>query len=238
MRLHASLTPEILGQGTTIGFGFQVLTLGIAPAPLTKVEVRYPIDLGIALSGLGIATCNPSTLEDFERNESCPPDSRMGYGTALAQLPVGSLTITETARIAVFRAPTQSGHLALLFYAEGKTPISAEIVFPGLLLPAQRPFGGVINLDIPPIIGLPGSSNVAVTKLTSTIGPQNITYYEHVRGKTIAYRPKGVLLPDRCPSGGFPFAALFTFEDGTSAGAHTVVPCPLRQIRGRPQRAG
>jgi hypothetical protein len=150
----------------------------------------------------------------------------MGYGTALAEIPVGPLVLTETAHIAVFRAPTQNGHLALLFYAEGETPVSAEIVFPGLLLPAQEPFGGEINLNIPPITGLPGGLNVAVVKLSSTIGPQHIVYYEHTRGRTVAYRPQGVLLPNSCPRGGFPFAALFTFEDGSHASAHTTVACP------------
>ncbi len=227
MRLHASLTPEILGQGTTIGFGFQIAGAhGRIPAPLTKVEVRYPVDLGIGLSGLGIDTCPASTLENLEPETSCPPDSRMGYGTALAEIPIGPLLLTETARITVFRAPTQDGYLSLLFFAEGKNPVSAEIVFPGLLVPAQQPFGGAISLNIPPIIGLPEGLNISVTKLTSTIGPQDITYYESIHGRTISYRPRGVLLPQSCPKGGFPFAASFTFEDGTHASAHTVVPCP------------
>lgn len=152
----------------------------------------------------------------------------MGYGTALAEIPIGPLIVPETTHIAVFRAPTQNGRLALLFYAEGKTPVSAEIVFPGLLLPAQEPFGGAITMNIPPIIGLPGGLNVAVVKLSSTIGPQQIIYYEHTHDGTVAYHPQGVLLPDSCPHGGFPFAALFSFEDGTHASADTVVRCPLK----------
>jgi hypothetical protein len=226
VRLEATLTPERLGAGTTVGFGFQVAAPpGHVPSPLTGIYVRYPSDLGIALSGLGIATCSQALLESPEQG-TCPPDSRMGYGTAQAEIPIGPLIYRESVRIAVFRAPTREGHLALLFYAEGKTPVSAEIVFQGLLLPAPGPFGGAISMHIPLVTSLPGGPNVAVVRLSSTIGPEHLTYYEHLHGRTIAYRPKGIMLPNACPRGGFRFSASFRFEDGSHATADHSVPCP------------
>jgi hypothetical protein len=35
-----------------------------------------------------------------------------------------------------------------------------------------------------------------------------------------------VPLPTTCPHGGFQFAAQLTFLDGSTATAHTAVPCP------------
>jgi hypothetical protein len=59
-----------------------------------------------------------------------------------------------------------------------------------------------------------------------TIGG-NLTYYERSHGKRVAYRPQGILLPKRCPRGGFRFHADFSFLDGTRSEAQTVVKCPF-----------
>jgi hypothetical protein len=226
VRLQATLTPERLGQGTTVGFGFQITVPGgRVPPPLTAISVRYPGDLGIALSGLGLATCSPAKLKAMG-SAGCPSDSLMGYGTALAEIPIGPEILQETAHIEMFRGPTQNGHLALLIYATGQSPVSAQIVFPGLLLPAPAPFGGRVDATIPLVPSLPEAPNVAVVQFRSTLGPLHIAYYEHVRGRTVVYHPKGVLLPDSCPRGGFPFAAELSFEDGSHATADTSVPCP------------
>lgn len=228
VRLTATLTPEQLGQSTTIGFGFQITTAaGRVPPPLTAITVRYPGNLGIALSGLGLDICQPAALEASGLN-GCPADSRMGYGTALAEVPIGPEILQETAQVTIFRAPEQNGHLALLLYATGVSPVDAQIVFPGLLLPAPAPFGGSVHVNVPLVPSVPEAPDVAVVKFSSTLGPQHITYYEHQHGKTIAYQPKGLILPNTCPHGGFPFAAEFTFLDGSRAHAHTAVACPHR----------
>jgi hypothetical protein len=231
--LHATLTPERLGQATTVGFAFQITTpTGQVPSPLTAVDVRYPGNLGIALSGLGLATCSPATLE-AAGPQGCPADSLMGYGTAIAEIQIGPDIERETAGVTLLRSPTQDGHLALLFYVSAMDPVRAEISFPGLLLPAPSPYGGDINIDIPLVPSLPGASDVAVVKLTSTLGPEHLTYYEHTHGQVVPYNPKGILLPDTCPHDGFPFAAEFAFLDGSHSSAHTTVPCPRHRGRGR-----
>jgi hypothetical protein len=226
VRLQATLTPERLGQSTTIGFDFQVISPNSqVPPPITAARVLYPGNLGIALSGLGLATCSASRLKAFG-SAGCPPDSLMGYGTALTEIPIGPEILHETAHITIYRAETDSGHLALLIYATGESPVDAQIVFPGVLLPAPPPFGGQVDATIPLVPTLPEAPNVSVIRFSSTLGPQHITYYEHIHGRTIAYHPKGLILPDTCPPGGFPFAAELSFEDGSHATAHTTVPCP------------
>jgi hypothetical protein len=224
--LNATLTPERLGHATTVRFGFQITSPnGQVPPPLTQIDVNYPGNLGIALSELGLATCSATMLE-ASGPASCPADSLMGYGTATAEIQIGPEIEHEIANITLIRAPTQNGHLALLFYANAISPISAQLIFPGLLLPTPPPFGGSINITVPLVHSLPEAPDVAVVKLTSTLGPEHLTYYEHTHGHTIAYNPKGILLPNTCPHDGFPFTATFGFLDGTHANAHTTVPCP------------
>ncbi len=233
VKLHASLTPERLGAGTTIAFAFTVsTTTGRVPSPLTGVELLYPANLGLATSGLGLATCTAAILEALGP-EGCPSESLMGYGTALVEIPFGPLILQETTQTTIFMAPLRHGRLGLLFDATGNSPVSAEIVFPGLVLPAYGPFGGDLSTTIPLVPTLPGAPNAAVVKLNSTIGPLGLTYYEHLHRRRVGYHPKGILLPNNCPHGGFPFAATLTFLDGTHSSAHTTVPCPAKR-KGNP----
>jgi hypothetical protein len=224
--LSASFTPERLGHGTTVGFGFEVAgASGSVPSPLTGLEIRYPGNIGLALSGLGLEECLPARLEAYGP-QGCPADSLMGYGSALAEIQVGPETVRENVEIAIAQAPIQNGHVALLFYAKGLRPVDARIVFPGLLLPAPAPFGGLVQINVPLVASLPEAADVAVVRVRATLGPEHLTYYKRVRGKMMAYKPRGIILPDRCPRGGFPFAATFIFQDGTHASASTQVPCP------------
>lgn len=226
VKLHASLTPERLGHGTTIGFGFRITSRGRgAPAPLRQVEVSYPNDLGIALSGIGLATCTSERLEE-SGPEGCPTESLMGYGTAETEIPIGSEILHEKAHLTLLRAPVQDGRLAMLFYADGTTPVSAQVVLPGLILPTPPPYGGRIDVSVPLIPSLPGAPEVSLTQLQTTVGPEHLTYYERIGRRLFAYQPQGILLPDTCPRSGFPFAATFAFQDGTRAHAETHVPCP------------
>lgn len=229
--LSASFKPERLGRRTTLGFGFQISAgADRVPPALTAVSLNYPQDLGIALSRLGLATCAETTLQT-SGPRGCPADAIMGHGTALAEIALGPQVVQEGAPIAIVRASDREGHIALLFDAIGSTPLADSIVFPGTLLPATAPFGGAISIEVPLIPSVPGAPDVALVQLRSTLGPSRVVYYERVGARTLAYQPAGILLPDSCPAGGFPFAAEFSFVDGSRASATTVVPCPGRQLR-------
>ena len=226
VKLTATLTPERLGHGTTVGFGFDIASSSNrTPSPLVGVELRYPSNLGFALSGLGLATCQPATLATLGP-KGCPPNSRMGFGSAVGQLTAEGSIVPEVAEVAIVRGPTQEGHLALLFYVDGSDPVRAQIVLPGLLIPASPPFGGAVSLDVPLIPSWPEGPNVALVRLRSTLGPEHLTYYRDVKGRQAPYTPQGILLPKLCPRSGFNFAAELAFSDGSKARASATVPCP------------
>jgi hypothetical protein len=231
--LGASFTPYRLGTPTTIHINLQIgAPAGQIPSALTEVEVRYPQNLGFALSGLGLAVCSPTVAA--AGTNGCPADSIMGRGNASAELRFGPQLVSENASISIARAPDEEGHIALLLYASGPSPVNTQILSPAQLLPAGPPFGGRLNMELPIIPSVPGAADVAIVSLRVTLGPQGLTYYEQAEGNTLAYTPKGILLPTTCPRGGFPFAASFSFLDGSHPAAKTTVPCP--DPRGRPHR--
>lgn len=228
VKLGASFSPYRLGGRTTIGFSFQVSApAGQLPAALTDVDIRYPLNLGIVLSGLGLEVCSPAMLE-ANGAAGCPANSIMGRGGAVAEMRFGEQLVRENARIAIARAPDEEGHIALLLYAVGPSPVDTQILSPAQLVPAAGPFGGQLNIRLPLVPSLPGAPYVAIAQMHTTIGPQGLVYEEQVGDSTLTYTPAGILLPNACPRGGFRFAAEFTFVDGSRQSARTTVPCPKR----------
>jgi hypothetical protein len=217
--ISAAFNPERLGAPADVSLGFQVRAPGGGiPSPLTTVDIDYPTDLSFIRSGLGVATCQPEALE-AHGPAGCPPDSRMGSGKALAKFRVGPEVFGETASLGVVAGPPQDGYVRLLVCATGLTPVAARVIMSMLLVP------GSLQFSVPLVPSLPEGEDVAVVQAGVTLGG-DLTYYERVRGRTIAYRPRGIELPSRCPRGGFVFTATFSFLDGTQASARTVVACP------------
>jgi hypothetical protein len=224
--LTAALSPERLGSGTTIRIGFQVSTpAGGVPSPVTDVQLLLPPGLSIATSDLGLETCVPSRLQEGGPG-ACPPDSLMGRGSALTEVPFGATFVTEPARVTLFSAPLQDGHPQLLFLASGELPVLTKLVFSAFVLPGSAPFGALIDTTLPLVPSVNGGPDVALVSLQTTIGAKGIVYYERVKGKTISFRPRSLLLPRSCPRGGFRFSAHLSFQDGTRTSAGATVPCP------------
>ncbi len=229
--LAAAFEPESLGQRTTLSFVFHITgAAGVVPPALQTIDLSYPRKLGIALSGLGLATCTAAALETSGL-PGCQADSIMGFGDATAEISLGSDVVAESVPITILRAPDEEHHIALLFNAVGTAPLNTTAVFGGALLPAASPFGGQISINAPLIPSLPGAPDVAIVALHATIGPNGVTYYEHIPGETLGYQPPGILLPPICPKGGFPFAAQFSFLDGAHTSARATEPCPAQAAR-------
>lgn len=229
--LTAGFSPDRLGASTTISFGFHLETSdGLAPPPMTSLTLRMPAGINYTATTLGLAICQPEAL--LARGlAGCSPNSRLGYGSAHVEVPFGVGTGHEVPEIQALMGPPRNGNLVVLFYANGLTPVFAQLVFTGEVAPDSGAFGSRLAAEVPPISSVPGGPDVSIVSVQSTIGPRHLTYYRRRHGKRVAFRPEGVSVPERCPRGGFPFTAEFAFQDAGHATASTTVPCPPRHHR-------
>lgn len=227
--LHATFSPNRLGAPTTIHFGFHVSTVeGAAPPPMTAIDLKMPAGMNYTRTTLGLALCKPEAL--LEKGlKGCSPNSRLGFGSAVVEVPFGSGVGHEIPELQALSGPSATGNLVVLFYANGLMPVYAQLAFTGEVLPATGLFGSHLAVNVPLVTSVPGGPDVSIVSVQSTIGPSHLTYYHRVHGRRVAFHPRGVEVPARCPRGGFPFAAEFSFLDGTHTTASTTVPCPPRR---------
>jgi hypothetical protein len=227
--LDASFIPDRLGAPTTITFGFHLATgEGTAPPPLTSLDLRLPAGMNYTGTTLGLAICQPAVLL-AQGLAGCPPNSRLGSGSAAVEVPFGVGAGHEIPEIQAVSGPSPNGNLTVLFYANGSHPVSAQLVFSGEVLPDSGRFGSQLEASVPPVTSVPGGPDVSIVSVT--IGPSHLTYYKHVHGRLVPFHPQGVSVPARCPRGGFPFAAEFVFQDASRTSAATTVPCPAPHRR-------
>ena len=217
--MAAKFSPDRLGAASTIEIGMQITPFsGEAITPISRIDVRFPQGLGFATSGLGLASCAPSKLERTGP-EACPPNSKMGAGKAVVEVPFGPVVVREKVTLGLYAAPSSDGYVHLAILAHGKAPIVASIVLTGVLLP------GRIQITVPAVVSIPAAPNVSLVSLQASLGGA-LTYYEHRHGQTVPYHPRGIGLPDVCPRGGWKLGASFAFANGRRSSARTSVPCP------------
>jgi len=227
--LHTSFSPDRLGASTTIGFSFQITNpAGGSPAPLTGLSLHLPPGINYLTTTLGLAICRPEAL--LARGlAGCSPNSRLGFGSAYVEVPFGVGSGHEIPNIQALMGPPHNNNIVVLFYADGREPVYAQLTFEAELIPGVGVFGGRLETAVPLIPSVPGGPDVSIVSVQTTIGPSHLTYYERRHGRTVAFHPRGVDVPTSCPRGGFPFTANFGFADGTSTVARSTVPCPPRR---------
>lgn len=226
-KLTAGFSPYRLGHSTTLKLG---LAIGVAgesdglPSPVTRFELRIPAKLELIGSSLGLSICHPEALL-ANGPDGCPADARLGLGSAQIKVPVGPEPVTESASIEAEMGPPVGEEIGVLLYAEAGTPVAAQLIFPGVL------FGGTsqsLSTAVPLIPSLPGAPDISMVSMKLSLGPEGLTYFKTVHGRTVGYRPEGIALPGRCPRGGFRFTSDIAFADGSTASAASTVPCPSR----------
>jgi hypothetical protein len=215
--MRASFLPDRLGANTTVtlAFTFSGGEEGV-PAPLSAAVLRLPAGLGIDLRG--VRSCAPSRLQR-KGASGCPSASLLGRGRALLEVHAGSQTVPEEAAISVFRGVDQGGRSTFEIFGHGQTPLDQTSESTAVLTPDASPFGSRLVVSIPPIPTLMYEPNASFVSLSLTIGRAGHTPTAHAAGGSIA-------VPRRCPVGGFPFAATFTFADSTTANAGATIRCP------------
>lgn len=233
VRMSASFDRDaVLGGTTALEVSLQ-LDRDLSLSPLTEVRFEYPRSLGVVSSGLGLAACSrpasdfAQVLISGPRLGGCPPNAVMGYGTARAVVRLtDGQSIPEYATVSLLSGPLEQGRLGLVVYVDGQHPFGAKLAFAGEVRGAPAPYGGVLAVRMPTIPGIEDLAVISLAELRLTLGSHAIRYRERRGGQLRSYRPGGVVLPARCPRGGFPFRAGVTFADGSSAAAAIRTPCP------------
>ncbi len=217
-RMTAAFTPERLGAPTTISASFTLAWSERRPPVLTRVQLAYPRNLGFATSGLGLAPCDATLLEEDGPEES-PANSRVGGGTALVEVPIGGQLYREATALTIVAGPSPNGYLQLLVSAVGRSPVVAHLVLSAELLPDR------LGIVVPPIPTLPEGPYVALVAMHLTLGGQ-LTYYERVHGKTVAYHPAGSGCSANVPAAASRSPRGSRSSTDGHADAHTRVRCP------------
>jgi hypothetical protein len=214
--IRASFLPDRIGASATFTLAFKFSGGGRdeVPAPLSRAVVHLPAGLGINLREASVC---PRARLQARGIQGCPAGALIGRGHALLELHPASQTITEDATLSAFRGPNAGGRPTIEILSQGYTPLEERTVITGVLQPDLAPYGLKLTLSIPPIPTLVGEPNASTASLSLTIGAG--------RG-TRAHVAAEITVPHSCPAGGFPFAADFTFADGSTASASVLAPCP------------
>jgi hypothetical protein len=222
--VHESFTPDKLGAPANLSITASFLSsTGAPPSPITKLTLYAPA--GLAIDARGAGTCTQAKLT--ERGPSgCPPNSRAGFGGGVGLLELPKAIIRERYTLDFFFGPRQHGHLALLAYASAVSPVPVELVVVAREVHAPKPYGLGFSVEIPPISTLPGASLASVESAFATFGATNVAYYETVHGKRTLVHLRGMVVPKRCPRGGFPTEGTIDFADGTTLTVNPTIPCP------------
>lgn len=192
-------------------------TMGVPP-PVHRSVLSLPP--GLTLNVPSLRSCSAAHLEAYGPS-SCPPQSLIGRGHALAEALAGSELITEEAVLWVFIGPPRGNTPTFELVGEGSTPVPAQVVITGTVAPARAPYGEELVIPVPPVPSLSGVSETSLANLTLTLG---------VPGPHPARGANTVLIP-RCPAGGWPFAAAFTYANGSSGSILAREPCPPKARR-------
>jgi hypothetical protein len=234
IRLSAAFDSDAtLGSATALNVTLRLDPRRVTPAPLNEVRFAYPRSLGIVSSGLGLAVCTrPETdfrevLITAPRLGGCSPNAVMALGTALALVRLtNGQVIPEYATVTLLSGPLERGRLGLVAFVDGQSPFGAKLAFAGDVHGAHAPYGGELAVRMPAVPGLEDLATISLVELRISIGSHAIRYYQHRRGRRVAYHPEGVVLPAVCPAHGFRFRVRVGFSDGTRQSARAVTQCP------------
>jgi hypothetical protein len=201
---HAALTVAVNYSGGTGG----------VPAPVRSSLVRFPA--GLTLDVPHLRACAAARLL-AQGPSGCPAQSALGRGSALAVARTGAVLIEEHVALWAFLGPPRNGWATVQILGQGYTPVAQSMVVTGTMRADSAPYGEALSIPVPPIPSLPGASEVSLQSLSLTIGAHG------ARRRSGA--ANAVLVPARCPAGGLPFAAAFTYADGSQGSAKAAVPC-------------
>lgn len=213
--ITSSLSPNRLGAdgALQLTISFSTGESGF-PAPVRRAVLRFPTGLGVEIPRL--RSCSIARLR-AQGPKACPAQSLLGHGHALAEAQAGSQIISEDIDLSLFVGPFHNLQPTFEILGQGYTPFDERVVLTGTVIPDQAPYGEDLVLSIPPIPTLPLEPDAAIVTMSLTVGTSK------PRSPVVV---NSVVVPSSCPAGGFPFAAEFTYADGSTGSALASAPCP------------
>lgn len=226
VKLRVAFYPDVPARLTTIELAVRISGPGGGPpSPVRSLVLRLPEGMGLASTTLGQANCEPAALIASGLG-GCSGNARIGYGSASAVVPVGAESVHETASLDALLGPAAEDRLEVLWYVQAGQPVLAQLVLPSVVEEVGAPYGEELATSVPLTEVWPEGPDLALETFDTSIGPMGLTYHRQVAGRTIAFRPHGIRIPRACPQGGYGFAALLSFQDGTRSTSTYHVPCP------------
>jgi hypothetical protein len=210
-----TLTPDRLGAE-----GALQLTIRYAadesgvPSPVRRSILRFPAGLGVEIPHL--RSCSLERLRT-RGPSACPKQSLLGHGSALAEAQAGSQIVSESIALSLFVGPFHNLQPTFEILGQAYTPFDERIVLTGTVLPDNPPYGEDLVLSIPPIPTLPLEPDASIVSMSLTVGAAKPSHPVTVNT---------IVVPPSCPTGGFPFAAEFTYADGSTGSVLANAPCP------------
>lgn len=216
-------TGDILGAGAALKAEYEIEGTEYAGSPPPIIGVNFYLPTGSKLHPTGFPTCTKETLEK-SGPIACPKGSAAGpIGTVLGFVTFGSERVEETTELSSFYAPGGG----FLFFTDGHTPVSLEILSPGHYknYTGGGGYGPELITQVPLVASVPGAPYASVKTITVKAGSAI-----KKNGKTIYYGR----VPTKCPAGGFPLKTEVIFaENGEESKPETVTatykaPCPRK----------
>jgi hypothetical protein len=213
--------PGFPGTGNILGAGAEVETeatitgieYGGFPSPLVLLTIASPA--GTRVDSDGFATCTQAVLET-DGPQGCPKKSSAGpVGEGLGVVSFGHEQVREKVSIQGFFAPGNT----LLFFVDGTTPTSLEIIEKAHWVSGIPPFGPEAVVELPLVETVPGALDASILSFKVTIGAAR-----RQGKKTISY----ITLPKKCSRAGPLIKAEFKFDSGESTTASYKPPCPKK----------
>jgi hypothetical protein len=210
-----SLSPDRAGAQAALTFSIRYAggEFGV-PSQVRHSILRFPA--GMSLDIPSLRACSVARLR-AHGPKGCPAQSEIGSGHALAETHAGSQITTEDVELHAFLGPPDNLQPTFEILAQGYTPLDEQVVFTGKVMSASAPYGEQLEMSIPPVPSLPLEPDASIVTFSLTVGAG--------RGHGASGRST-ISVPRKCPSGGFPFAAEFTYADGSVGGALATEACP------------
>lgn len=229
LSLHANFTPNRLGSPTNLSATATFGSTTPGPqSPATDVTAYGPAGMIVDTRGAGVCHTTPAALEAGGPG-ACPSDSRIGFGSATGLFEIANELLTGPFTLEFFLAPREHGHLVILIYVNGATPVSEQLVLVAREVRGPRPYGIGLSFHIPIVPTLPGASLGWVQHASLTMGSTHLAYFRTIHGKKKLVHVRGIVIPKTCRRGGFPMETQVGFADGSTTTATTTIPCPRRK---------